>query len=77
VISALQNWEKKRGQIRLRKAFLLQIEDERIMKELSTSPRTKAYLREMISPQAAIIAQEDWPKLLEELRKLGYEIGNE
>ncbi len=72
VVSALRNWEKKRGQIRLRKAFLLQTEDERTMEELSTSPRTKAYLREIISPKAAIVAQEDWPKLLEELRKLGY-----
>jgi len=75
--SALWNWDKKRGQIRLRKTLLLQVESELIMEELSTSPQTRAYLREIISPKAAIIAREDWPKLLDELRKLGYEIGNE
>ncbi|MFQ6059437.1 MAG: helicase-associated domain-containing protein [Anaerolineae bacterium] len=72
VVSALRSWDKKRGQVRLRKALLLQVESELTLEELSTSPRTRAYLREIISPKAAIIAPEDWPKLLDELRKLGY-----
>jgi len=29
-------------------------------------------LKEVISPKTAIVAEEDWPKLVEELRKLGY-----
>jgi hypothetical protein len=77
VVSALRNWDKRRGQIRLRKALLLQVESELTLEELSTLPQTRGYLREIISPKAAIIAREDWPKLLDELRKLGYEIGNE
>ncbi len=77
VVSALRNWDKRRGQIRLRRALLLQVENELTMEELSTLPQTSVYLREIISPRAAIVAQEDWPKLLDELRKLGYEIGNE
>jgi hypothetical protein len=77
VVLALRNWDKKRGQIRLRKTLLLQVGNEVTMEELSTSPQTKVYLREIISPKAAIVAEEDWPKLLDELRKLGYEIGNE
>ena len=77
VVSALRNWDKRRGQIRVRRALLLQVESELTMEELSTSPQTRAYLREIISPKAAIISREDWPKLLNELRKLGYEIGNE
>ena len=77
VVSALRNWGKRRGQIRLRRVLLLEVESEPIMEELSTSPQTRAYLREIISPKIAIVAQEDWPKLLNELRRLGYEIGNE
>ncbi|HID62757.1 MAG TPA: hypothetical protein EYP49_08495 [Anaerolineae bacterium] len=72
VASALRNWEKRRGRIRLRKALLLEVEDEGIMEELTTLPRIRVYLREIISPKAAIVIQEDWPKLLEELQKLGY-----
>ncbi|MGA9347836.1 MAG: helicase-associated domain-containing protein [Anaerolineae bacterium] len=72
VVSALQNWDKKRGQIRLRKTLLLQVESELTLEELSTLPPIRAYLREIISPKAAIVAEEDWPKLLDELRKLGY-----
>jgi hypothetical protein len=79
VVSALRNWDKKRGQIWLRKTLLLQVESELTMDELSTLPQTRAYLREIISPKAAIVAEEDWPKLLDELRKLGYllEVGDE
>ena len=72
VVSALRNWDKRRGHIRLRRALLLQVEDELTMEELSTLPQTKVYLREIVSPKMAIVAQEDWPKLLDELRKLGY-----
>jgi len=72
VVSALRNWDRRRGQVRLRKALLLQVESELTLEELSTLPQTRVYLREIISPKAAIIAQEDWPKLLDELRKLGY-----
>ena len=68
VVSALRNWDKKRGQVRLRRALLLEVGSEVTMEELSTSPQTRAYLREIISPKAAIVAQEDWPKLLDELR---------
>ena len=77
VVSALQDWDKRRGQIRLRKALLLQVESELTMEELGALPQTRVYLREIISPKTAIITREDWPKLLDELRKLGYEIGNE
>jgi hypothetical protein len=79
VVSALRNWDKRRGQVRLRRALLLQVGSEATMKELSTSPHTKSYLQEIISPKAAIVAQEDWPKLLDELHKLGYlpEAGDE
>jgi len=72
VVSALRKWEKRRGRVWLRKALLLQVESEQTLEELTTLPRIKAYLREIISPKTAIVAQEDWPKLLEELQKLGY-----
>jgi hypothetical protein len=72
VVSALRNWDTKRGQIRLRRALLLQTASELTLEELSTSPQTRAYLREIISPKIATIALEDWPKLLDELRKMGY-----
>lgn len=72
VVSALQSWDKRRARVRLRRALLLQVESESVMEELSASPQIREYLREMISPKTAIVAQEDWPALLDELRKLGY-----
>jgi hypothetical protein len=72
VVSALRNWDKRRREVRLRRALLLQVGSELTMEELRTLPQTKVYLREIISPKAAIVAKEDWPKLLDELRRLGY-----
>jgi hypothetical protein len=72
VAHALQQWGQKYGQVSLRSVVLLQVKDELILQELQTLPRTRPYLREIISPVAATVAERDWPKLVEELRKLGY-----
>ena len=48
------------------------MKDELILQELQTLPETRPYLQEIISPTAAIVAEKDWPSLVEELRKLGY-----
>ena len=77
VVSALKTWDKRRGQIRLRRERVLQVATKQTMEELSTSPQTRVYLREILSPTAALVAQEDWPKLLDELRKLGYKVSGD
>jgi hypothetical protein len=51
---------------------LLQVKDELILQKLQTLSQTKPYLQEIISPTAATVTEKDWPRLVEELRKLGY-----
>jgi hypothetical protein len=41
------------------------------LQELQAQPQTRPYLQEIISPTAATVAEKDWPRLVEELRKLG------
>ncbi len=72
VVLALRRWGEKYGQVRLRRAVLLQTRSELTLRELQKLPQTRPYLKEVISPKTAIVAEEDWPKLVEELRKLGY-----
>ncbi|HIP95693.1 MAG TPA: hypothetical protein EYH32_00575 [Anaerolineae bacterium] len=69
---ALRGWAEKFGAVRLRRAVVLQVRKEITLQELRTLPQTAPYLIEILSPRAALVKEEDWPRLLEELRKLGY-----
>jgi len=72
VAHTLRRWGQKYGQVSLRPVVLLQVKDELILQKLQTLPQIRPYLREIISPTAATVAEKDWPRLVEELRKLGY-----
>ncbi len=72
VADTLRQWGQKYGQISLKRVVLLQVKDELILQELQTLPQTRPYLQEIISPTTATVAERDWPRLVEELRKLGY-----
>jgi len=68
----LANWEQKAHKIKLHRAILLQTVDEPTLEELLHLPQTRVYLRGVIGPRAALVAEEEWPRLVQELRKLGY-----
>jgi hypothetical protein len=72
VAHTLRQWGQKYGQVSLRPVVLLRVKDELILQELQTLPQIRPYLQEIISPTAATVAERDWPRLVEELRKLGY-----
>ncbi|MDY7042275.1 MAG: helicase-associated domain-containing protein, partial [Chloroflexota bacterium] len=69
---SLRDWAEKFGAVRLRRAVVLQVRTEVTLQELRTLPQTAPYLIEVLSPRAALVGEEDWPRLVEELRKLGY-----
>jgi hypothetical protein len=72
VAHTLQQWGQKYGQVSLRRVVLLRVKDEPILQELQKLPQIRPYLQEILSPVAATVAERDWPRLVEELRKLGY-----
>lgn len=69
---ALRGWAEKFGAVRLRRAVVLQVRKEITLQELRTLPQTAPYLGEILSPRAALVKEEDWPRLVKELEKLGY-----
>jgi len=69
---ALRDWAGKFGAVQLRRAVVLQVRKEITLQELRTLPQTAPYLIEVLSPRAALVKEEDWPRLMEELKKLGY-----
>jgi len=72
VAHTLRQWAQKYGQVRLRRVVLLQVKDPAILQELQAAPQIRPWVQEAISPTTAIVAEKDWPRLVEALRKLGY-----
>ncbi len=68
----LADWERKAGKIALRQAVLLQTADELTLQELQHLPQIRDYLQEVLGPQAALVAEDDWPRLVQALKELGY-----
>ncbi len=74
VALTLRDWARKYGRIRLRSEVLLETEDGFTLEELRTLPQTGRYLLEVISERRALVARKDLPKLLAELKRLGYHV---
>jgi hypothetical protein len=72
VADTLRQWGQKYGQVSLRSVVLLRVKDDSILQELQTLAQIRPYFQEIISATAATVAERDWPRLVEELRKLGY-----
>ena len=72
VTALLRDWDRKADKIALRRGVLLQTADEQTLKELQRLPQTRDYLQQVLGPQAALVAEEDWLGLVRELKKLGY-----
>ena len=68
----LADWERKADKISLRRAVVLQTADELTLQELQHLPQTRDYLREVLGPRAALVAEGDWSRLVQALKKLGY-----
>lgn len=68
----LTDWERKMGKVALRRVVVLETADELTMQELQHLPQTRGYLQEILGPQAAVIEEDDCPRLLQALTELGY-----
>ena len=72
VPTLLADWERKADKITLRRAVLLQTADELTLQELQRLPQTRDYLRQVLGPRAALVAEGDWSRLVQALKELGY-----
>jgi len=72
VTATLRAWAARFGQVRLRRALILETASPRIMQELQALPRTRACIKKMLSPTTALVSEEDAAELQAALRELGY-----
>jgi hypothetical protein len=71
-VGQLQLWAGRLGQVQLKEVVLLQVKNERVLKELSVLPETRSLIAQVLSPTSALIRKQDLPRLKVELRALGY-----
>jgi hypothetical protein len=72
VVGQLRLWAGRLGQVQLEEVALLQVKNERVLKELSVLPETRSLIAKVLSPTSALIHKRDLPRLKVELRALGY-----
>jgi hypothetical protein len=72
VAAQIQVWAGRFGQAELEEVALLRVRNERVLKELSVLPETRALIGKALSPTTALIRRRDLPRLRKELRALGY-----
>ncbi|HEY75696.1 MAG TPA: hypothetical protein G4O00_05880 [Thermoflexia bacterium] len=68
---ALARWARRGAEVRLTRGILLRVRDESLLRELTSAPATRRYIREVLGPTAALVAPGDWPRLAQALVERG------
>ena len=77
VAGQLRLWAGRFGQVALEEAVVLRARSERVLKELSVLPETRAYVTRRLSPVMALVRKEDLPALRRALEALGFVLPGE
>jgi hypothetical protein len=72
VAGQLRLWAGRFGQVQVEEAAILQVKNERVLKELLVLPETRPLIGEILSPTSALVRKQDLHRLRKELRALGY-----
>ncbi len=72
VAGQLRLWAGRFGQVKLEEMALLTAQSERVLKELSVLPETRALIGRILSPTTALVRWADLPRLRKALRDLGF-----
>lgn len=71
-VARIRAWAERYGQVRLRRTVILETRTSQKMAELRAHPRIRAYLRQPLSPTMALVRENDWDLLVQELERAGY-----
>lgn len=69
--AALTRWEARGTEARLKRVVLLRLDDEDLMDQIISSPRTRRLIDERIGPKAALVRERDWQRLIAALEGMG------
>jgi hypothetical protein len=68
----LRLWAGRFDSVELEEMALLRVKSERVLKELSMLPETRALIEQVLTPTSALVRRKDLPHLRHELQALGY-----
>jgi hypothetical protein len=71
VEAALTRWETRGAEARLDRVVLLRLSNEKLMAQVTSSPLTRHLIREQVGPAAALVRDQDWPRLITALGQMG------
>ena len=72
VAGQLRLWAGRFGQVELEEVALLQVKNERVLRELTALPETRNLIDRVLSPTLAVVQKGNLARLWRELRTLGY-----
>jgi hypothetical protein len=58
--------------VRLSRAAILETRTPQLMNGLRDHERIRGYLRQALSPTTALVRENDWDALIQELERVGY-----
>lgn len=71
VSSSLKRWSERGTEVWLERTLLLRVANETVLQEILAAPTTGRYIEHVIGATAAVVAEEDWTRLLNALAELG------
>jgi hypothetical protein len=71
VEAALTRWDARGAEAKLERVIVLRLASEELMDQATSVPTTRRLIRERIGPQAALVRERDWPRLVAALGEMG------
>ncbi len=68
---ALRRWGTHGMEAWAQPAMVLRVARPELLEQIADSPRTRPYIREIVSSTVALVAQRDWPEMLAALLEMG------
>jgi hypothetical protein len=68
---ALRRWGTHGTEAWIQQAVVLRVARPELLDQLIESPRTRKYVREMVSSTVALVAPRDWPEMVAALFEMG------
>ena len=69
--AALTRWEARGGEVQIERSVLLRLPSEELMAQVVSSSRIRHLIKEQLGPTAAVVREQDWPRLVIALGEMG------
>ena len=72
MLARIRGWAARYGQVSVRRVVILETRTPQLMNGLRDHERIRGYLRQALSSTTALVRENDWDALIQELERAGY-----